>query len=37
MEEAGSKVNHRRQKGDGIPGIMHCDLLRHLQMDISTV
>ena len=26
MEEAGSKVNHRRKKGDRTPGIMHCDL-----------
>ena len=26
MEEAGSKVNHRRRKGDRSPGIMHCDL-----------
>ena len=26
MEEAGSKVNHRRKKGDRSPGIMHCDL-----------
>ena len=26
MEEAGSKVNHRRRKGDRNPGIMHCDL-----------
>ena len=27
MEEAGSKVNHRRKKGDRSPGIMHCDLV----------
>ena len=26
MEEAGSKVNHRRKKADRHPGIMHCDL-----------
>ena len=26
MEEAGSKVNHRRKKTDRHPGIMHCDL-----------
>ena len=26
MEEAGSKVNHRRKKGDRNPGVMHCDL-----------
>ena len=26
MEEAGSKVNHRRRKSDRNPGIMHCDL-----------
>ena len=26
MEEAGSKVNHRRKKDDRHPGIMHCDL-----------
>ena len=26
MEEAGSKVNHRRKKGDRSPGVMHCDL-----------
>ena len=26
MEEAGSKVNHRRKKGDHNPGVMHCDL-----------
>ena len=26
MEEAGSKVNHRRKKGDCSPGVMHCDL-----------
>ena len=26
MEEAGSKVTHRRKKGDRNPGIMHCDL-----------
>ena len=26
MEEAGSKVNHRRKKGDCSPGFMHCDL-----------
>ena len=26
MEEAGSKVNHRRRKGDRQPGITHCDL-----------
>ena len=26
MEEAGSKVNHRRNKGDRSPGVMHCDL-----------
>ena len=26
MEEAGSKVNHRRRKTDRHPGIMHCDL-----------
>ena len=26
MEEAGSKVNHRRKKVDRHPGIMHCDL-----------
>ena len=26
MEEAGSKVNHRRKEGDRSPGIMHCDL-----------
>ena len=25
MEEAGSKVNHRRKKTDRHPGIMHCD------------
>ena len=25
MEEAGSKVNHHRRKGDRQPGIMHCD------------
>ena len=23
MEEAGSKVNHRRKKGDRSPGVMH--------------
>ena len=26
MEEAGSKVSHRRKKGDRSPGVMHCDL-----------
>ena len=26
MEEAGSKVNHRRKKGDRSPGVMRCDL-----------
>ena len=26
MEEAGSKVNHRRKKGDSSPRVMHCDL-----------
>ena len=26
MEEAGSKVNHRRKKIDRHPGVMHCDL-----------
>ena len=26
MEEAGSKINHRRKKGDQSPGVMHCDL-----------
>ena len=26
MEEAGSKINHRRKKGDRSPGVMHCDL-----------
>ena len=26
MEEAGSKVNHRRKKGDCSPGVMHRDL-----------
>ena len=26
MEEAGSKVNHRRKKGDRSPGVMPCDL-----------
>ena len=26
VEEAGSKVNHRRKKGDRSPGVMHCDL-----------
>ena len=26
MEEAGSKVNHRRKKTDRHPGILHCDL-----------
>ena len=26
MEEAGSKVNHRRKKADRHPGIMRCDL-----------
>ena len=26
MEEAGSKLNHRRKKGDRSPGVMHCDL-----------
>ena len=26
MEEAGSKVNHRRRKMDRHPGLMHCDL-----------
>ena len=26
MEEAGSKVSHRRKKGDRSPEIMHCDL-----------
>ena len=26
MEEAGSKVNHRRKKGDRKPGVLHCDL-----------
>ena len=26
MEEAGSKVNHRRKYADRHPGIMHCDL-----------
>ena len=26
MEGAGSKVNHRRKKGDQSPGVMHCDL-----------
>ena len=25
MEEAGSKINHRRKKGDRSPGVMHCD------------
>ena len=26
MEEAGSKINHRRKYADRHPGIMHCDL-----------
>ena len=26
MEEAGSKINHRRKNADRHPGIMHCDL-----------
>ena len=26
MEEAGSKINHRRKHADRHPGIMHCDL-----------
>ena len=26
MEEAGSKINHRRRNADRHPGIMHCDL-----------
>ena len=26
MEEAGSKVNHRRKKNDRNPSVMHCDL-----------
>ena len=26
MEEAGSKVNHRRKRGGRSPGVMHCDL-----------
>ena len=26
MEEAGSKINHLRKKGDRSPGVMHCDL-----------
>ena len=26
MEEADSKVNHRRKNGDRSPGVMHCDL-----------
>ena len=26
MEEAGSKINHCRKKGDRSPGVMHCDL-----------
>ena len=26
MEEAGSKVNHHRKKGDRNPSVMHCDL-----------
>ena len=26
MEEAGSRVAHRRKKGDRQPGVMHCDL-----------
>ena len=26
MEEAGSKVSHRRRKGDRQPEVMHCDL-----------
>ena len=26
VEEAGSKVNHRRKKADRHPGVMHCDL-----------
>ena len=26
VEEAGSKVNHRRKKGDRSPRVMHCDL-----------
>ena len=26
MEEAGSKVNHRRKRADRHPGVMHCDL-----------
>ena len=39
MEEAGSKVNHRRKKADRHPGIMHCDLaaLKHQQMVTSIV
>ena len=26
MEEAGSKINHRRKHADRHPGVMHCDL-----------
>ena len=26
MEEASSKANHCRKKGDRSPGVMHCDL-----------
>ena len=26
LEEAGSKINHRRKKGDRSPDVMHCDL-----------
>ena len=36
MEEAGSKINHRRKYADRHPGIMHCDQaafeLGHQQM-----
>ena len=35
MEEAGSKINPRRKKGDRSPGVMHCDLAA--LMDISIV
>ena len=31
MEEAGSKINHRRKYADRHPGIMHCDLIVWLQ------